>query len=67
MDRRSFQKFSRGIPRAADGQDDEKLCTNPSTVADGSTLNEGAVPFKVHINFDIPIFEVQINADAIDK
>ena len=55
------------MPRAAEGQDDGKLCTNPSTVADVSILREGDVPFKVHINFDIPIFEVQINADAIDK
>jgi len=24
-------------------------------------------PFKVQVNFDIPIFECQIDADAIDK
>jgi hypothetical protein len=24
-------------------------------------------PFKVQVNFDIPIFEVQIDADALDK
>jgi hypothetical protein len=29
--------------------------------------NGGATPFKVQINFDIPIFEGQIDADAIDK
>ena len=67
MDRRYFQIFSRGIPRAAEERDDGKLCTNPSTTANASTSGEGTIPFKVHINFDIPIFEVQINADAIDK
>jgi hypothetical protein len=24
-------------------------------------------PFKVQVNFDIPVFEVQIDADALDK
>jgi hypothetical protein len=34
-----------------------------------STRNnfEGATPFKVHVSFDIPIFEGQINADTLDK
>ena len=27
----------------------------------------GATPFKVQVNFDIPIFEGQINVDAIDR
>jgi hypothetical protein len=27
----------------------------------------GATPFKVQVNFDIPIFEGQIDADAIDR
>jgi hypothetical protein len=27
----------------------------------------GATPFKVQINFNIPIFEVQIDADVVDK
>jgi hypothetical protein len=26
-----------------------------------------AAPFKVHINFDIPIFEGQIDVDVIEK
>lgn len=26
-----------------------------------------AIPFKVQVNFDIPIFEGQIDANAIDK
>jgi hypothetical protein len=29
--------------------------------------NGGAAPFKVQINFDIPIFEGQIDADVVDK
>ena len=28
---------------------------------------EGATPFKVQVNFDIPIFEGQIGANAIDR
>jgi len=27
----------------------------------------GTTPFKVQVNFDIPIFEGQIDADAVDK
>jgi hypothetical protein len=34
---------------------------------DISSLNRGVVPFKVQINFDIPIFEGQIDTNAIDK
>jgi hypothetical protein len=26
-----------------------------------------ATPFKVHVNFDIPLFEVLIDADDVDK
>jgi hypothetical protein len=29
--------------------------------------NGGATPFKVQINFDIPIFEGQIDVDVVDK
>jgi hypothetical protein len=32
-----------------------------------STSSRGTTPFKVHTNFDIPIFEGQIDADDIDK
>ena len=28
---------------------------------------EGTTPFKVHVNFDIPLFEGHIDADALDK
>jgi hypothetical protein len=34
---------------------------------DASSSSEGATPFKVQINFDIPIFEGQIDADVVDK
>jgi hypothetical protein len=32
-----------------------------------SSLSRGAAPFKVQINFDIHIFEGQIDADVVDK
>ena len=35
----------------------------PST----SSLFEDVTPFKVQVNFDIPLFEVQIDAHALDK
>jgi hypothetical protein len=34
---------------------------------DASSSSRGAAPFKVQINFDIPIFEGQIDADVVDK
>jgi hypothetical protein len=34
---------------------------------DASSLSRGTAPFKVQINFDIPIFEGQIDADVVDK
>jgi hypothetical protein len=34
---------------------------------DASSSNGGATPFKVQINFDVLIFEGQIDTDAIDK
>jgi hypothetical protein len=34
---------------------------------DISSSNGGVAPFKVQINFDIPIFEVHIDVDTIDK
>jgi hypothetical protein len=34
---------------------------------DASSSSGGATPFKVHINFDIPIFEGQIDVDVVDK
>jgi hypothetical protein len=32
-----------------------------------SSLSGGVTPFKIHINFDIPIFEVQIDENVVDK
>jgi hypothetical protein len=37
------------------------------STSDASTSSGGDAPFKVQINFDIPIFEGQIDADAVDK
>jgi hypothetical protein len=34
---------------------------------DASSSNGGTTPFKVQINFDIPIFEGQIDAYDVDK
>jgi hypothetical protein len=34
---------------------------------DTSSSNGGTTPFKVQINFDIPIFEGQIDVDVVDK
>jgi hypothetical protein len=34
---------------------------------DTSSSSEGTAPFKVQINFDIPIFEGQIDANVVDK
>jgi hypothetical protein len=34
---------------------------------DASSSSGGTTPFKVQINFDIPIFEGQIDADVVDK
>ena len=34
---------------------------------DASSSNGGAAPFKVQINFNIPIFEGQIDVDVVEK
>jgi hypothetical protein len=34
---------------------------------DASSSNGSAAPFKVQVNFDIPIFEGHIDADVVDK
>jgi hypothetical protein len=36
-------------------------------IGDTSSSNGGVAPFKVQINFNIPIFEVQIYAYVVDK
>jgi hypothetical protein len=35
--------------------------------SDAYSSSRGAAPFKVQINFNIPIFEVQRDADVVDK
>jgi hypothetical protein len=40
----------------------QRLPTNEESSSSG-----GASPFKVQINFDIPIFEGQIDVDVVDK
>ena len=37
------------------------------STSDTSTSSRGVIPFKVQINFDIPIFEGQIDANASYK
>ena len=37
------------------------------TTDDTSSSSGGAAPFKIQINFDITIFEGQIDADVVDK
>ena len=40
----------------------------PTGVASSSNNHSGGTaPFKVHVNFDIPIFDRLIDADIIDK
>jgi hypothetical protein len=34
---------------------------------EASSSSDHATPFKVHVNFDIPLFEGLIDADAVDK
>ena len=36
-------------------------------IGNTSSSNGGVCPYKVQINFDIPIFEGQIDTNAIDK
>jgi hypothetical protein len=36
-------------------------------IGDTSSSNGGIAPFKVQLNFDIPIFEDQIDTDVVDK
>ena len=41
----------------------------PITIGASSSSSQfgGTSPFKVQVNFDIPVFEGQIDADALDK
>ena len=37
------------------------------SISTSSSPSRGAIPFKVQVNFDIPIFEVQIDAYVVDR
>ena len=45
------------------------LQRGPTTVDTSSSRSHfgGVTPFKVQVNFDIPMFEGQIDADALEK
>ena len=38
-----------------------------SSASTSSSHSGGATPFKVQVNFDIPIFEGQIDANSVDR
>jgi hypothetical protein len=37
------------------------------SIGESSSSSEHATPFKVHVNFDIPLFEGLIGVDVVDK
>ena len=43
----------------------QRLLTSSASAS--SSHFGGATPFKVQVNFEIPIFEGQINADVVDR
>ena len=51
-----MDKFSQILQRLPTGS------TSPS-----NNHSRGATPFKVQVNFEIPIFEGQIDADVVDR
>jgi hypothetical protein len=72
--RRSYQDVSQGIPHAR--QRNEMMDNFTQILQRLSTMGEapstsnhfgGATPFKVQVNFDIPLFEGQIDAYALEK
>jgi hypothetical protein len=57
-----------------EGRNDGEFFPHPSTclpIATGTYSSNNhfgrTSPFKVHVNFDIPVFEGQIDVDALDK
>ena len=40
-------------------------CLPTGSASTSNNHSEGATPFKVQVNFDIPIFEGQIDADGL--
>ena len=70
--RRSYQNIARRRPRVTKERDDGQLCPNPSVLprGDESASNSHSInvtPFKVQVNFEIPIFEGQIDTTTVDK
>ena len=51
-----MDKFSRILQRLPTG-----------SASTSNSHSEGATPFKVQVNFDIPIFEGQIDVDVVDR
>jgi hypothetical protein len=47
--------------------DNFRLILRRLPTGDASYSSGGTAPFKVQINFDIPIFEGQIDTDVVDK
>jgi hypothetical protein len=45
----------------------EKILRRLTTGDDACSSSGGVAPFEVQINFDIPIFEGQIDTDVVDK
>ena len=43
----------------------QRLTTDSASTS--SSHSGGTTPFKVQVNFDIPIFEGQIDADVVDR
>jgi hypothetical protein len=50
-------------------RNDGQLCTNPLVAAHRRCIfiKRLCNPFKVQVNFDIPLFEVMIYVDVVDK
>jgi hypothetical protein len=50
-------------------KNDGQLCTNPSVAAQkrNNFIKQPCNPFKVQVNFDIPLFEGLVYVDDVDK
>jgi hypothetical protein len=69
IERDILLKFFSRNPHATKERNDGKLHADPSTVAtrQASSSRSHATPFKVQVNFDIPLFEGLIDADVVYK
>ena len=45
----------------------QQLPTGGTSASASSSHSRGATPFKVQVNFDIPIFDGRIDADTVDR